>query len=57
MWVTPLRLIALNLLPCSALPWGRGGFGSCQQGPAPGPAFMGWEPRGGEETEAVGRHQ
>lgn len=57
MWVTPLRLIALNLLPCLALPWGRGGFGSCQQGPAPGPAFMGWEPRGGEETEAVGRHQ
>lgn len=57
MWVTPLRLIALNLLPCSALPWGRGGFGSCQQGPAPGPAFMGWEPGGGEEMEAVGRHQ
>lgn len=29
-----------------------------QQGPAPGPAPMGWVPRtGGEETKAVGKHQ
>lgn len=55
MWVTPLRLIAPNLLPAQQLPWGQGGFGSCQQGPAPGPESMGWVPRvGGEETEALG---
>lgn len=34
--------------PARQLPWGLGGFGSCQQGPPPGPESVGWLPRGNQ---------